>query len=548
MVEIQGTAEGEPFSEAQFSTLLRPGPARHRRAVRRSSARPWSADAAPARKPAAGWSSPATMPASCGRSRRCSRPSAMEVVSAGELGLPEPAETEDELPRQRPIKALAAARAAGLPALADDCGFSSPRSAATRACAPPTGRRCRAAAATMRWPWPRCAALAAPHARTARPGSPAPLVLAWPDGHTEGFEGKVHGAGSPRRAATQGFGYDPMFLPDGGAETFGEMDPAEKHASATAPAPSPCWPRPACPRRVEPAWPGAPLRPCALTRRALCRAANADLRAFRRSTQRRASAFLRSALAGRRMRAQPMRHQPGPALLRLVHQAEQLQVGGIDHAVPRPAPSKFDHLAPVGPAEQHDRRSAAPCGSAAGSAARTARPACRSRRGTPPAHWRASPGASCAWRSSGSGRSAPGWSRGSGSCSCGRVMLKPMRGRADLGRAAVGRLHDARAAAGGDDVVAQPSTGASAPPRCETMRAKPRALAYQGARCGRAGRRGGELAGLSGEGCGRCRRRPRSSARPTGAARAPPSRTPAAKRTPRISSRSRKSVSSTGSR
>jgi XTP/dITP diphosphohydrolase len=56
------------------------------------------------------------------------------------------------------------------------------------------------------------------------------LALAWPDGHVEWFEGRVDGTlvWPPRGKA--GFGYDAMFLPNGGSETFGEMDPAAKHA------------------------------------------------------------------------------------------------------------------------------------------------------------------------------------------------------------------------------------------------------------------------------------------------------------------------------
>jgi XTP/dITP diphosphohydrolase len=55
------------------------------------------------------------------------------------------------------------------------------------------------------------------------------LVLAWPDGHEEGFEGKAEGAWVWPPRGARGFGYDPMFVPQGRLETFGEMDPAEKH-------------------------------------------------------------------------------------------------------------------------------------------------------------------------------------------------------------------------------------------------------------------------------------------------------------------------------
>ncbi len=56
------------------------------------------------------------------------------------------------------------------------------------------------------------------------------LALAWPDGHVEGFEGRVEGRWVWPPRGRRGFGYDPMFVPAGGTETFGEMDPARKHA------------------------------------------------------------------------------------------------------------------------------------------------------------------------------------------------------------------------------------------------------------------------------------------------------------------------------
>ncbi|WP_135468496.1 non-canonical purine NTP pyrophosphatase [Crenalkalicoccus roseus] len=156
-------------------------------------------------------------------------PHGLEVVSAGALGLPEPAETEESFLGNARIKALAAARAAGLPAIADDSGFSvavlggapGVRTAdwATR----PDGTRDyamamaevarRAGAAADRRAWFTCA-----------------LVLAWPDGHWEGFEGEVHGSWVHPPRGERGFGYDPMFVPEGHAQTFGEMDPALKHA------------------------------------------------------------------------------------------------------------------------------------------------------------------------------------------------------------------------------------------------------------------------------------------------------------------------------
>ncbi|MBR0662037.1 RdgB/HAM1 family non-canonical purine NTP pyrophosphatase [Neoroseomonas oryzicola] len=155
-------------------------------------------------------------------------PFGIETVSAGELGLPEPDETEDSFIGNATIKATAAARAARLPALADDSGFS----VAALAGAPgvrtadwamqPDGSRDYADAMRKvmeaaqdfedRTAWFSCA-----------------LVLAWPDGHVEAFEGRAlgHWVWPPR--GSHGFGYDPMFVPDRREDTFGEIDPAEKH-------------------------------------------------------------------------------------------------------------------------------------------------------------------------------------------------------------------------------------------------------------------------------------------------------------------------------
>ncbi|MDI3309467.1 MAG: non-canonical purine NTP pyrophosphatase [Acetobacteraceae bacterium] len=155
-------------------------------------------------------------------------PYGLEVVSVKDLGLPVPAETEDSFLGNARIKALAAARASGLPALADDSGFSvaalggDPGVRTADWATQPDGTRDYAAAMAKvaklagaspdRSAWFTCA-----------------LVLAWPDGHTEGFEGKVEGNWIHPPRGDKGFGYDPMFIPEGHAQTFGEMDPALKH-------------------------------------------------------------------------------------------------------------------------------------------------------------------------------------------------------------------------------------------------------------------------------------------------------------------------------
>jgi XTP/dITP diphosphohydrolase len=155
-------------------------------------------------------------------------PHGLAVVSVGELGLPEPAETEASFLGNARIKALAAARAAGLPALADDSGFS------LAALGGDPG--VRTADWAMRPDGSRDYAVAMARAAARAAGSPdrrawftCALVLAWPDGHTEGFEGQVFGQWVAPPRGTRGFGFDPMFLPDGHGETFGEMDPALKH-------------------------------------------------------------------------------------------------------------------------------------------------------------------------------------------------------------------------------------------------------------------------------------------------------------------------------
>lgn len=158
-------------------------------------------------------------------------PHGLDVVSVKELGLPEPEETAETFLGNSAIKALAAARATRLPALADDSGFSAaalggdpgvrtadwamrPDGARDYAMAmAKVAERAGGEAATDRRAWFTCA-----------------LVLAWPDGHTEGFEGKAHGVWVWPPRGGRGFGYDPMFVPDGHAETFGEMDPDRKHA------------------------------------------------------------------------------------------------------------------------------------------------------------------------------------------------------------------------------------------------------------------------------------------------------------------------------
>ena len=150
---------------------------------------------------------------------------AIGAVSAGALGLPEPEETGDSFEANAVLKATAAASASGLPALADDSGLVVPALGGAPGIY------------SARWAGPAKdfrLAMARVHRelgdRDRSAFFVAVLALAWPDGGIEWFRGEVvgHLVWPPR--GERGFGYDPMFVPGGGgAQTFGEMDPAEKH-------------------------------------------------------------------------------------------------------------------------------------------------------------------------------------------------------------------------------------------------------------------------------------------------------------------------------
>lgn len=158
------------------------------------------------------------------------KPYGIACVSAAELGLPEPEETEDTFVGNARIKAHAAAKATGLPALADDSGIEvdglggAPGVHTADWAMTPQGRDFVRA---MTRTWEALEAARAPYPRTAR--FRATMVLAWPDGHDEVFAGKVEGQVVWPMRGVQGHGYDPMFQPDGYEITFAEMDPAEKN-------------------------------------------------------------------------------------------------------------------------------------------------------------------------------------------------------------------------------------------------------------------------------------------------------------------------------
>ncbi|HVV78548.1 MAG TPA: RdgB/HAM1 family non-canonical purine NTP pyrophosphatase [Pseudolabrys sp.] len=152
-------------------------------------------------------------------------PYGVEAVSAGELGLPEPEETGSTFIENARIKAHAATKATGLPAFADDSGL------AVDALGGEPGIY------SARWAGDdKNFARAMQTIEDKISGSSnrkaqfvAALCLAWPDGHTEDFEARVDGILVWPPRGDKGFGYDPMFLPDGFDRTFGEMDADEKH-------------------------------------------------------------------------------------------------------------------------------------------------------------------------------------------------------------------------------------------------------------------------------------------------------------------------------
>ena len=154
------------------------------------------------------------------------QPHGVDVVSAGALGLPEPSEDAPDFVGNARIKALAAARAAELPALADDSGFC----VAALAGAP--------GVYSARWARPAndfVAAMTRVHSEMGdtsdhRAWFIAALCLAWPDDRTETFVGRVDGNAAWPPRGSNGFGYDPMFIPNGHSLTFGEMERAAKHA------------------------------------------------------------------------------------------------------------------------------------------------------------------------------------------------------------------------------------------------------------------------------------------------------------------------------
>jgi XTP/dITP diphosphohydrolase len=157
-------------------------------------------------------------------------PYGIEATSAGELKLSEPNETGMTFRDNARIKAEAAARATGLPAFADDSGLAidaldgAPGIYSARwAGADKNFRRAMTEVET------RLQERGATTPERRRAHFISALCVAWPEGDLAEFEGRVDGVLVSPPRGDQGFGYDPMFLPDGHARTFGEMSSEEKH-------------------------------------------------------------------------------------------------------------------------------------------------------------------------------------------------------------------------------------------------------------------------------------------------------------------------------
>ena len=157
-------------------------------------------------------------------------PYGVEAVSAGTLGLPEPEETGTTFEANAQLKSEAAAKGSKLVAIADDSGLcvdalnGDPGIYSARWAGPT-----KDFALAMRNVEEKLQAAGATTPQLRKAHFVSVLSVAWPDGHVENFEGKVHGTLVWPPRGKRGFGYDPMFLPEGRQETFGEMDPDAKH-------------------------------------------------------------------------------------------------------------------------------------------------------------------------------------------------------------------------------------------------------------------------------------------------------------------------------
>lgn len=147
--------------------------------------------------------------------------------TAAELDLPEPEETAHTFTGNAAIKAIAAAKASGIPALADDSGLAV------------TALKGEPGIYSARWAPNKDFNIAMAEVNRRLGRSPdrtaafiCALAIAWPDGHAETFEGRIEGILTWPPRGDKGFGYDPMFIPEGDTRTYAEIEPAEKHATS----------------------------------------------------------------------------------------------------------------------------------------------------------------------------------------------------------------------------------------------------------------------------------------------------------------------------
>jgi len=153
------------------------------------------------------------------------RPLGIDTVSAAQLALPEPEETGTSFTENAELKARSAALGADMPGLADDSGLVVPALGGAPGIY------------SARWAGPAKDFQAAMQKLHEALGDKDPaahficvLSLAWPDGHVESVSGRVDGRLVWPPRGTRGFGYDPVFVAEGETATFGELDPARKHA------------------------------------------------------------------------------------------------------------------------------------------------------------------------------------------------------------------------------------------------------------------------------------------------------------------------------
>ena len=157
-------------------------------------------------------------------------PYKIEIISAGDLGVEEPEETETTFVGNATLKALHTARATNLPSLADDSGLSV--HALNGRPGVDTAPYAEREAGVRDFAYGMAKLEGEMKGKTTDKTAQfnCVLALAWPDEHVEVFEGKVEGSLRFPPSGDQGFGFDPVFVPDGHTITFGDMDPDKKHA------------------------------------------------------------------------------------------------------------------------------------------------------------------------------------------------------------------------------------------------------------------------------------------------------------------------------